>query len=1361
MDGFGFDAHTGNGSSSETPVVNISAGLGGSVGQTTPINIPFGSSAAMGSTPITAFIGSSATMGFAPVTSVIGPTATTAAMVTPLGPNMASAIPVIPSLGPNAGVFTSAPVGHPTVMLPANSVKEPTKFTGVGFKTWQQRILFWLTTLNLARTRRVSHDQSGHNHENRTAFGWNLCMVYYRLHKRQYSSKTSRSTEQPVKKCGKDRGNGNETAKTSDVNVLEVSVVGETVFDAHKSPSLDSKDKLELDAKQLHSNLLPNAYNGEAPSETSSDPQISILPRQDLSQEVLESNQNEEASQRYNIQYPPLPRVLLSPFAAEFIPLMPNPYAALFNHAEVLGKNSSLKDDEFDKIDDGNKVLYNNALEEIREEREGPILYTHSEGEDKAFNDNILKPIQIDYSRMFKTPFDLGRDYKGRHIYSPSQIVTRNHSDQHSFRIECGHGVHSNHRLRWIERDYGVRSGHLGYWTNRGYGRNGHPTRTKYGFGHTGYSLTWTEHGCLHIRTGLTSYCHATCELCQRTGKVHSRAASAKELWTTLSNKYQAEDAGAKKFVVGKDEFRSYLKLKRKEMTLEQLLVRLQIREEGLTREKKVAVAKANVVEHPPKEGSSKGPKPNKDKKKIGPKGGVAKTKFAGKCYNWGITGHRSSECRKKPQKKKQKKEEALCSKLDAMDLCAVVIEVNLVESNPKEWWVDTGATHQRIVLQGQSEKASSWPSKNTRFRFRILNKCGKDRGNGNETAKTSDVNVLEVSVVGETVFDAHKSPSLDSKDKLELDAKQLHSNLLPNAYNGEAPSETSSDPQISILPRQDLSQEPSRKTAQPNFAKAHLAGPRQKTSEERLGSTVHSAPAGSAILGATKAGLLSRGFRRQIEMKPRTAIKAQALADFMVECTARDNNLIPTEEQGEWWTLSTDASSAEKACGGGVVIQSPEGFRSYHAIKFQFRVSNNEAEYEALLSGLRLILNLKAEYVRIRCDSRLVVNQIKGEFDTKEERMRLYKEAAMELLKILKGYELLVSVIIEEASGWIAELIRYKKDGILPGDETTARLIKRRAPTYVIENGRLYKRSYNGTFLRCVDEARAGQIMEEVHEGDCAKRAKRCKVCQIFQIVPGRLRTTYHPISSSIPFAHWGIDLIGLMPRAPGNFRWIIVAVDNFTKWIEAEPLVGGTSEQCSKFVNNNILYRYGVPKQITTDNGTQFEAGDFNELLGDWRIRHTYSSVAYPQGNGQVENANRTIMDGIMKRLESYKGAWVDQLPNVLWAYRTTPRKATGETPFSMCYGQEARAPSEVFIPTWREENYEDKENEETMAADLNFIEERREQAFLRAENYRRQVKEYYDRKVRAREFRVGDLVLRKREASQPTEGGKFAKS
>ncbi|VFQ86065.1 unnamed protein product [Cuscuta campestris] len=131
-----------------------------------------------------------------------------------------------------------------------------------------------------------------------------------------------------------------------------------------------------------------------------------------------------ETHSSYNFHYPQLPRVRLSPFAAEFIPIMPNTYAALFDQVD-LEDGSPLKEDEFDNFDEENLVLSNNALEDIREDREGPILYTHSEGEDKAFNDNILKPLQIDFSRMFKTPFDVGRDFKGRITYSPSQIVTQ------------------------------------------------------------------------------------------------------------------------------------------------------------------------------------------------------------------------------------------------------------------------------------------------------------------------------------------------------------------------------------------------------------------------------------------------------------------------------------------------------------------------------------------------------------------------------------------------------------------------------------------------------------------------------------------------------------------------------------------------------------------------------------------------------------------------------------------------------------------------------------------------------------------------------------------------------------------------
>ncbi|KAL5570239.1 hypothetical protein UlMin_026814 [Ulmus minor] len=167
---------------------------------------------------------------------------------------------------------------------------------------------------------------------------------------------------------------------------------------------------------------------------------------------------------------------------------------------------------------------------------------------------------------------------------------------------------------------------------------------------------------------------------------VYSDKKTAKELWESLDRKYKSEDAGSKKFVH-----------KRKEMSIEDLVVRLRIEEDNICSEKRgynLSVAKANVVEH----GQSFKFKKNKSNKgpKLGPKGGVSKKqKFQGKCFNCDKIGHKSSECR---LPKKNKNHEAnvvndITQDVVDIDLCAVISEVNLVGSNPREWWIDTGAT--------------------------------------------------------------------------------------------------------------------------------------------------------------------------------------------------------------------------------------------------------------------------------------------------------------------------------------------------------------------------------------------------------------------------------------------------------------------------------------------------------------------------------------------------------------------------------------------------------------------------------------------------------------------------------------------
>ncbi|XP_075640625.1 uncharacterized protein LOC142612412 [Castanea sativa] len=132
---------------------------------------------------------------------------------------------------------------------------------------------------------------------------------------------------------------------------------------------------------------------------------------------------------------------------------------------------------------------------------------------------------------------------------------------------------------------------------------------------------------------------------------------------------------------------------------------------------------------------------------------------------------------------------------------------------------------------------------------------------------------------------------------------------------------------------------------------------------------------------------------------------------------------------------------------------------------------------------------------------------------------------------------------------------------------------------------------------------------------------------------------------------------------------------------------------------------------------------------------IRNGYSTPSYPQGNGQAEATNKVILAGLKKRLDDAKGGWVEELPHVLWAYRTTPRRSTGETPFSMTYGMEVIIPLESGFPTLKSDQYDEASNHERMYDCLNTIEERREVANVKMGSYQQKLKQTYDKGVRSR--------------------------
>ena len=124
--------------------------------------------------------------------------------------------------------------------------------------------------------------------------------------------------------------------------------------------------------------------------------------------------------------------------------------------------------------------------------------------------------------------------------------------------------------------------------------------------------------------------------------------------------------------------------------------------------------------------------------------------------------------------------------------------------------------------------------------------------------------------------------------------------------------------------------------------------------------------------------------------------------------------------------------------------------------------------------------------------------------------------------------------------------------------------------------------------------------------------------------------------INSLIPFAMWGMDIQGPFPMASGQRKFLTVAIDYFTKWIEAKALAKITTKQVTQFFWETMIYRYGLPRILVTDNGLQFNNEEFRKYFDDNDIDLRFTSVAHPQANGQAEVANRIILDGLKKRVE-----------------------------------------------------------------------------------------------------------------------------
>ncbi|GKV14784.1 hypothetical protein SLEP1_g25604 [Rubroshorea leprosula] len=473
-----------------------------------------------------------------------------------------------------------------------------------------------------------------------------------------------------------------------------------------------------------------------------------------------------------------------------------------------------------------------------------------------------------------------------------------------------------------------------------------------------------------------------------------------------------------------------------------------------------------------------------------------------------------------------------------------------------------------------------------------------------------------------------------------------------------------------------------------------------------------------------------------EIMFQQRSAIRAQALADFIVECTPCPSTSTPEPND---WTLYVDGASSSKGSGAGALLIGLEGYRSEHALKFNFDATNNMAEYEALLLGLQLALELKISAIQVYSDSQLVVNQINSICEVVDPVMVKYVALVAELK--CKFQKFCLSKIPRAENEQADSLSKFASNSSLSSRSVFMEVLDE--PSFM--KPRMMEISTDPDTSSWTDsiisffarwnstrgQAGSNEVEEEsvsVHEGVCGSHVGAKTLAHKV------LRQGYY-----WPNMHKDATyFVQKCPKCPfvkgvSGVTHLVVGVDYFTKWVEARPLSSLTSKKVEDFVFSSIIYRYGIPNQIVADNGTQFNCSSFRDFCSSYGIKLQFTSVYHPESNGMVESVNKCILEGIKPRLEQHKAKWADELNNVLWAYRTTSRTATDETPYHLAFGTEAVIPVEIGVPSFRVTHFDEGRNGQLLRENLDLLAEVKEETRLRTLVYKQKLANFYNKRPR----------------------------
>jgi hypothetical protein len=326
----------------------------------------------------------------------------------------------------------------------------------------------------------------------------------------------------------------------------------------------------------------------------------------------------------------------------------------------------------------------------------------------------------------------------------------------------------------------------------------------------------------------------------------------------------------------------------------------------------------------------------------------------------------------------------------------------------------------------------------------------------------------------------------------------------------------------------------------------------------------------------------------------------------------------------------------------------------------------------------------------------------------------------------------------------------------------------------YVLIGDDMFYRTLERLLLKCLEPTEANWLLHEVHEGaygthqsahkmkwlirqsgyywptvleDSFKYYKGCQTCQRFRKIQMVPTSIMNPIIKPWPFRGWSVDMISkINPPSSKGHQYILAITDYFTKWVETIPMKTVTSKDVINFIKEYVIHKFGIPQTITTDGGSVFISEKFKKFITDVGIKLIRSSPYCAQANGQAKASNQSLIKLIKRKIDEHPRRWHEVLSKALWAHRISCHGATKTSPYHLVYGQEAVLPWEITTDSRRVEFQNDLTAEEYAALmnDNNKdLTELRLWSLERIKENKAKVARAYNKKVKLKEFQVGDLV------------------